>query len=144
MMKRGLFFIAAALGMLIPGACGKDNPEKVEQVDLKELLFANSEIKRGLSIQSTSMKRQMKYNVYLPPKFDAEKAYPILYLLHGAGDTQDAWLDQGNAQAIADKYIKNDGGTPMIIVMPDAQLTFYMGDFETYFHEELMPAVEKR
>ena len=28
--------------------------------------------------------------------------------------------------------------------MPDAQLTFYMGDFETYFHEELMPAVEKR
>ena len=74
-MKRGLFFIAAALGMLIPGACGKDNPEKeVEQVDLKELLFANSEIKRGLSIQSTAMKRQMKYNVYLPPKFDAEKA----------------------------------------------------------------------
>ena len=145
MMKRGLFFIAAALGMLIPGACGKDNPEKeVEQVDLKELLFANSEIKKGLSIQSTSMKRQMKYNVYLPPKFDAEKAYPILYLLHGAGDTQDAWVDQGNAQAIADKYIKNDGGTPMIIVMPDAQLTFYMGDFETYFHEELMPAVEKR
>ena len=58
-MKRGLFFIAAALGMLIPGACGKDNPEKeVEQVDLKELLFANSEIKRGLSIQSTAMKRE--------------------------------------------------------------------------------------
>ena len=30
----------------------------------------------------------------------------------------------------------------MIIVMPDAQMTFYMGDFETYMHEELMPKVE--
>ena len=51
MMRRALFIFAAALGMLIPGACGKDNPEEVEQVDLKELLFANSEIKKGLSIR---------------------------------------------------------------------------------------------
>ena len=130
--------------MIVPSACGGDEPEVVEQVDLKELLFANSEVKKGLAIDSKAMKMRLKYDLYLPPKFDSEKEYPILYLLHGAGDDQDAWLDKGDAQKIADNYIKNQGGTPMIIVMPDAQRTFYMGNYEQYLHEELMPEVEGR
>ncbi|MBO4758038.1 MAG: esterase family protein [Bacteroidales bacterium] len=141
-MRRFLIVLAAVLGMIVPSACGGDEPEEVEQVDLKELLFANSEVKKGLAIDSKAMKMRMKYDLYLPPKFDSEKAYPILYLLHGAGDDQDAWLDKGDAQKIADNYIKNQGGTPMIIVMPDAQLTFYRGNYEQYLHEELMPEVE--
>ena len=141
-MRSFLIVLAAVLGMIVPSACGKDDPEEVEQVDLKELLFANSEVKKGLAIDSKAMKMRMKYDLYLPPKFDSEKAYPILYLLHGAGDDQDAWLDKGDAQKIADNYIKNQGGTPMIIVMPDAQLTFYMGNYEQYLHEELIPEVE--
>ena len=141
-MRSFLIVLAAVLGMIVPSACGKDDPEEVEQVDLKELLFANSEVKKGLAIDSKAMKMRMKYDLYLPPKFDSEKAYPILYLLHGAGDDQDAWLDKGDAQKIADNYIKTQGGTPMIIVMPDAQLTFYMGNYEQYLHEELIPEVE--
>ena len=143
-MKRNLLILALALGMIIPGACGKDDPDEVEKIDIKELLNADSEVKRNLTIQSNAMKQEMKYNIYLPPKFDDKAKYPILYLLHGAGDDQNAWLDKGDAKSIADKYIKNQGGTPMIIVMPDAQLTFYMGDFETYFHTELMPLVESK
>ena len=141
-MRRLLIVLAAALGMIALSACGGDEPEEVVQVDLKELLFANSEVKKGLAIDSKAMKMRMKYDLYLPPKFDSEKAYPILYLLHGAGDDQDAWLDKGDAQKIADNYIKNQGGTPMIIVMPDAQMTFYTGYYEQYLHEELMPEVE--
>ena len=138
-----ILFVATALGALLAlGACNKVEPDPVEKVNLLDLLNAQSTVVRGQTIQSTAMKRQMKYDVYLPPHFDKKTAYPILYLLHGAGDDQDAWLDKGNAQSIADSYV-NKGGKPMIIVMPDAQLTFYMGDFETYFHEELMPTVEK-
>ena len=143
-MRRFLIILAAALGMLIPGACGRSEPEEVEPINLSDLLSNNSTVKRDLVIDSRAFQRQMKYSLYLPPKFDADKAYPILYLLHGAGDDQNAWLDKGNASAIADKYIKAQGGTPMIIVMPDAQLTFYTGPFETYMHEELMPEVESK
>ena len=146
-MKRfRIILTALALSALALSACGDPDPDDGSgQIDLKELLFSNSEIKRNVTIQSTAMKQEMKYNVYLPPKFDENTAYPILYLLHGAGDDQGAWLDKGDAQKIADNYIKNQGGTPMIIVMPDAQMTFYVWNgFETYFHEELMPAVETK
>ena len=144
MIKRYLLILAAALGMLVPGACGKDDPTPEEDpVNILDLLYPNGQDIRGLEIASTAMKQTMKYNVWLPPKFDENKAYPILYLLHGAGDDQNAWLDKGNAMQIAAKYVKANG-VPMIIVMPDAQMTFYMGEYETYFHDELMPAVESK
>ena len=151
-MKRYLIIIAAlALGALAFSACGnKDNPQENEEQNLLELLYPNGQEMKDLEIKSTAMKQTMKYSVWLPPKFDANKAYPILYLLHGAGDDNNSWLSNttqygmthgGNAAAIAAKYVKANG-VPMIIVMPDAQMTFYMGDYETYFHDELMPAVE--
>jgi S-formylglutathione hydrolase FrmB len=149
-MKRLLkFFAALALGALALSACGKNEPDNSDPVDLNDLMNPNGRVIKG-EIVSKPMKQTMKYNVWLPPKFDENKSYPILYLLHGAGDDQDAWLANttqygmthgGNAAEIAAKYVKA-GGTPMIIVMPDAQMTFYMGDFETYMHEELIPTVE--
>ena len=137
-------FAALALGALLAlGACGKEGTDPVEQVDLLDILKSKSEVRRGLTIDSKAMKRQMKYDVYLPPRYDPETAYPVLYLLHGAGDDQNAWLDKGNAMQIAAKYVKT-GGKPMIIVMPDAQMTFYLGAYEQYLHEELMPTVEAK
>ena len=134
-----------ALGAFALSACGHVDPEPVKPVDLTELINPDGQAVRGLTVDSKAMGKTMKYNVWLPPKFDANTAYPILYLLHGAGDDQNAWLDsnKGNAMPIAARYVKT-GGKPMIIVMPDAQMTFYMGAFEKYFHEELMPAVEAR
>ena len=145
-MRRFLTILAVvALGALASGACGEPEPDNGnDPVNILDLINPDGQALRGLSVDSKAMKRSMKYNVWLPPKFDESKAYPILYLLHGAGDDQNAWLDKGNAMAIAAQYVKT-GGTPMIIVMPDAQMTFYVwSGFETYFHEELMPAVEAK
>ena len=143
-MKRILTILAVvALGAFALSACGKPEPDNGGQVDLTDFINPDGQALRGLSVDSRAMNQTMKYNVWLPPKFDADKAYPILYLLHGAGDDQNAWLDKGNAMQIAAKYVKT-GGTPMIIVMPDAQMTFYLGAYEKYLHEELMPAVETK
>ena len=137
-------FSALALGALLAlGACGKTGPGQEDPVDLLDLLNADGKPVRDVTIQSQAMGRQMKYSLWLPPHFDAGTAYPILYLLHGAGDDQNGWLDKGDAMSIAARYVRT-GGKPMIIVMPDAQLTFYMGDFESYFYDELMPAVESQ
>lgn len=145
-MRRFLIIVTTlALSAFALGACGTVDPDNgKDPVNLKDYINPDGQAVRGLTVDSKAMNQTMKYNVWLPPKFDETKAYPILYLLHGAGDDQNAWLDKGNAMTIAAKYVKG-GGTPMIIVMPDAQMTFYIWNgFETYFHDELMPTVEKK
>jgi len=143
-MKRLLTILAVALGAFALSACGRVEPEPdPEPINILDLINPDGQAVRGLTVDSKAMGKTMKYNVWLPPRFDANTAYPILYLLHGAGDDQNAWLDKGNAMPIAARYVKT-GGKPMIIVMPDAQMTFYVGAFEKYFHEELMPAVEAK
>ena len=143
-MKRFFTILAVALGAFALSACDPVDPDKPVQVSLTDFINPDGQALRGLTVESKAMNQTMKYNVWLPPKFDANQAYPILYLLHGAGDDQNAWLDKGNAMSIAAKYVKS-GGKPMIIVMPDAQMTFYIWNgFESYLHDELMPAVENK
>jgi enterochelin esterase family protein len=58
--------------------------------------------------------------VYTPPGYDAARSetYPVLYLLHGFGDNQRAWMDVGKANVIADNLIAAGRAVPLVIVMP--------------------------
>jgi enterochelin esterase family protein len=58
--------------------------------------------------------------VYTPPGYDprASTLYPVVYLLHGFGDHEEAWIDVGHANTIADNLIAQGRIAPMIIVMP--------------------------
>jgi enterochelin esterase family protein len=60
--------------------------------------------------------------VYTPPGYDAKpKArYPVLYLLHGMGEDQRGWVEQGHADAILDNLIAQGKAQEMIVVMEDA------------------------
>lgn len=64
---------------------------------------------------------QEAYVVYTPPGYDAQRkgGYPVLYLLHGWSDTQDAWVSNGHANAILDSLLANGKAVPMIVVMPE-------------------------
>ncbi|NNE71740.1 MAG: esterase family protein [Rhodothermales bacterium] len=104
-----------------------------------------------LSLQSTILDSERMYAVYLPPDYDASaRSYPVLYLLHGAGDDHTGWVQFGEVAHIADTAIRDGSATPMIIVMPDAQ-TGQRGYFnsidgswryEDFFFEEFIPHVE--
>ena len=106
----------------------------------------------NLSVASKILKGDRKYAVYLPPDYEtSQRSYPVLYLLHGAGDDQTGWVQFGEVLNITDKAINAGLATPMIIVMPDAN-TGQRGYFnnlkndwryEDFFFEELMPHVEK-
>lgn len=58
--------------------------------------------------------------VYLPPGYEKNPAvrYPVLYLLHGSGDTPAAWTMAGNANIILDNLIAEKKARPMIVIMP--------------------------
>ena len=105
-----------------------------------------------LSHKSKILKTDRNFAIYLPPDYDtSQRSYPVLYLLHGAGDDQTGWVQFGEVMHIADMAISEGKITPMIIVMPDAftnRLGYFNDirgdwDFEDYFFEELMPYVEK-
>jgi enterochelin esterase-like enzyme len=106
----------------------------------------------NVSLPSKLLKSDRKFAIYLPPDYEtSQRSYPVLYLLHGAGDDQTGWVQFGEVQRIADKAIVEGKATPMIIVMPDANTgkRGYFNDikgewkYEDFFFQELMPHVEK-
>ncbi|GLU52115.1 alpha/beta hydrolase [Dyadobacter frigoris] len=121
---------------------------------LSTITFAQSgKVLDNLSLPSKLLKSERKYAIYLPPDYaTSERSYPVLYLLHGAGDNHTGWVQFGEVLNITDKAIRDGLATPMIIVMPDADTgrRGYFNDvkgdwpYEDFFFQELMPAVEKK
>ena len=56
--------------------------------------------------------------VYTPPDYDKGRNYPVLYLLHGAGDIESGWTLIGRANNILDNLIAEGKAKPMVVVMP--------------------------
>jgi S-formylglutathione hydrolase FrmB len=105
---------------------------------------------QSLTIESKILGNPIKYSVYLPAGYDAStKDYPVLYLLHGYTDNETTWIHGGKAPEAADNAIAKGEVLPMIIVMPDAGLTWYLNDYlgkvryEDAFFKEFIPAIEK-
>ena len=55
--------------------------------------------------------------VYLPPQYDGKKKFPVLYLQHGWGEDETAWIRQGHANLIMDNLIAEGKCVPFMIVM---------------------------
>jgi enterochelin esterase-like enzyme len=66
--------------------------------------------------KSLGFKRKMV--VYTPPGYSKETKYPVLYLLHGAGDNETGWTTKGAAAAILDNLYADKKIAPMLVVMP--------------------------
>ncbi len=65
-----------------------------------------------------NMKRRM--TVYTPAGYENSKLkYPVLYLLHGMGGDEEAWIALGRASQILDNLIAAGKTRPMIVVMPN-------------------------
>lgn len=95
---------------------------------------------------------ERNYAIYLPPGYQtSQRSYPVLYLLHGAGDDQTGWVQFGEVQRLADNAIADGTATPIVIVMPDANTgrRGYFNDirgdwnYEDFFFKELIPHIEK-
>ncbi len=62
-------------------------------------------------------------HVYTPPNYESgSESYPVLYLLHGAGDEDSGWSTIGRAGFIIDNLLADKKAVPMIVVMPNGSL----------------------
>ena len=100
-------------------------------------------------IYSEILGEKMHYSIYLPPSFDKEKTYPIIYLLHGYGERCNCWFIHDQLHRVANKMI-GDGDVPeLVVVAPEGRRLFYIDNYygngknyEQYFFEEFMPEIE--
>ena len=69
---------------------------------------------------SPSLQMNRRMVVYTPAGYEKGRGkYPVLYLLHGMGGDETAWLDFGRAAQILDNLIAQGKAEPMIVVMPN-------------------------
>lgn len=116
-------------------------------------LFAQGEgkvIERNI-LQSKILNKEVAYSVYLPPGYQtSQRTYPVVYLLHGYTDDNTGWVQFGEINRYADKAISEGTIPPMIIVMPNADSSWYINsydgkeNYEDFFVRELIPSVEKQ
>lgn len=111
--------------------------------------------------------KQRRLSVYTPAEYgrNPQKRYPVLYLLHGTGGDEMAWLDMGRLAQIMDNMIASGKAKPMIVVMPNGiadldaapgqspymqgkashmNMSSWMGRTEAAFPKEVMPFIEKK
>jgi enterochelin esterase family protein len=103
--------------------------------------------------QSSSLERTRRIHIYLPPGYETGKSsYPVLYLLHGAGDCDDSWTSVGRANFILDNLIAGGKVKPMIVVMPAGHTSTHMDmkamtsgsdPFAADLMNDVIPYVEK-
>ena len=73
----------------------------------------------AVTYYSTVLKKFRRMHVYTPPGYErGQGRFPVFYLLHGAGDCDEAWTSVGRAGFILDNLIAAKKAKPMVIVMP--------------------------
>ncbi|MBN2012115.1 esterase [candidate division KSB1 bacterium] len=94
-----------------------------------------------------------QFYLYTPPGYDVNisEKYPVLYILHGGGEDERGWANQGKTDLILDNLIADQKAKPMLIVMPDGNTnTDFAGFgervlkmFEAELKQSIIPFIEK-
>ncbi|MCF0177574.1 MAG: esterase [Bacteroidales bacterium] len=73
-----------------------------------------------------------RLSVYTPAGYEGGKVkYPVLYVLHGIGGDENAWLEQGRAAQIIDNLIAQGKAKPMIVVFTNGNISQEAAPLET-------------
>jgi enterochelin esterase-like enzyme len=108
---------------------------------------------------STVLKKTRRLHVYTPPGYEAnQQKYPVLYLMHGANESDQSWSTVGRAGFILDNLIADGKAKPMIVVMPNGHadqtppnitgagtpLRAEFRDVPNEFATDIKPLIERR
>ena len=106
-------------------------------------------VKEGLTVHSEILNKNVRYTIYLPFDYKtSNRFYPVVYLLHGFTDNDIGWIQFGEANLIVDEAIANREIAPMILVMPDGGVSYYINNYnssvmyEDFFIREFIPYIE--
>lgn len=106
--------VATVFNVFITGG-GKGDLYKVNSVP------HGSVTRRWYNSPGNNMMRRI--TIYTPPGYEnSTEKYPVLYLLHGMGGDEEAWIALGRTAQILDNLIAQGKAKPMIVVMPNGNV----------------------
>jgi len=115
--RRLLWFIALVLTLAVPAL-------RAQEAEQAASVQQATELPDGLqtvSFFSPAVSRQMKFDIVLPPGYEASgERYPVLYLLHGYMQNYTVWGRNLGAAFYARNF------SDLIVVMPDAGNSWYI------------------
>lgn len=152
-----VFFGLVAADSLRAGEGKKSDrfPEPPKGYDRKRAEIEHGKLET-VEYPSTTIGAERKAKVYLPPGYDKNRRYPVLYLLHGIGGDENEWVRGGAVHTILDNLLADRKAVPMIVVLPNgrASKTLTARDpifkqapafavFEKELLTDLIPFIEK-
>lgn len=121
-MKKALLCLAVCLFVLATAALAESAPaydEPPADFDQQQegVVYGKTLFKTYLSRTTGAFRKVL---VLLPPDYTPEKAYPVLYLLHGIGGDHSEW-SHGKPDIVVGNLIASGEAPEMIIVMPNVR-----------------------
>ena len=148
---RKFFAGLVALSFIYTG-CKKEETLTVKQGKVEEFT---------VNVPSSWLISNPKALVYLPPDYDPNKKYPVVYMLHGFGGDYRTYVYYNGINEVLDYLISTGQIDPVIVVMPDGRNpvggsfytdsklyepgmgpTFPFMRYESYIIDSLMSQVE--
>ncbi|WP_157891906.1 alpha/beta hydrolase [Paenibacillus crassostreae] len=123
----------------------EDSPMKISKLE-------------SITIPSKALDKDMRATIYLPPGYQSDQSYPVLYLLYGYGGNENSWFTYLHMGDAADRLIESNLIDSLIIVSPDYGNSFGVnsdpmdapvpvgvdaGFYEDYLIHELVPYVDR-
>ena len=107
-------------------------------VILLNVMFSHGQkgqILKDQTLTSSVLNQQIHYNIYLPPNYDENKSYPVIYYLHGFGG------DHHSSNDFMEKIDALNGEKKFpetIVIAPDGGISWYMDDYAGNFRYSTM------
>jgi S-formylglutathione hydrolase len=124
-------------------------------------VFAQNSVVRAVTLKSKALEgnllgdpAEQRFAVYTPPGYESDNMrYPVIYLLHGIGDSYETWLKDFKVDDMLDRLIASKRIPPVIVVMPNAGNRFlgsyYLnspvtGRWADYIANEIVATVDEK
>jgi enterochelin esterase-like enzyme len=121
-MKRSVGLLLGVSSFLLSGLTLADTPASLppapQGFDARRDQVEHGKLET-IEYDSKAVEGKRKATVYTPPGYTKDATYPVLYLLHGAGDDETGWTRKGKADVILDNLYAEKKIVPMIVVMPN-------------------------
>ena len=142
---------------MLPIGYGHNQPFNYINLVDRNSVFAVKDVPHG-SVQSFLLKNSVtgkedRIFVYIPAGYgDNNCEYDVLFLQHGFGENETAWLSEGRIDNICDNLIAEGDITPLLIVMANGMLyeeedgIIHMMHhrFGEYLKNDIIPFIEKQ